>query len=133
MPYYKDANNHLHFLDSEKFEYLLPVGCVQITEAEADAIRHAPLTIEQQAAAYLVAVQNWLDDGAKAKNYDDIVSACSYAGAPNAFQAEGVSFLEWRAAVWSRYYELMAQVQGGTLQPPTLAELLAMLPTRVLP
>ena len=36
---YKDLENNLHFLDSAEFEHLLPVGSVQITDAEADSIR----------------------------------------------------------------------------------------------
>lgn len=39
--FYKDINNQLHWLDSSEFEYLLPEGSVQITDAEADAIREA--------------------------------------------------------------------------------------------
>ncbi len=35
---YKDLENNLHFLDSTEFEHLLPVGCVQITDDEADSI-----------------------------------------------------------------------------------------------
>ena len=39
MPHYKDTNNNLHFLDSAKFEYLLPADCVAITDEEAQAIQ----------------------------------------------------------------------------------------------
>ena len=39
MPHYKDTNNNLHFLDSAEFEYLLPAGCVAITDEEAQAIQ----------------------------------------------------------------------------------------------
>lgn len=38
MPNYKDINNNVHFLESEKFESFLPVECVPITEEEAAAI-----------------------------------------------------------------------------------------------
>ena len=41
MPYYKDTNNQLHFLDDTEFEHLLPEGCVRITDQEAEAIRIA--------------------------------------------------------------------------------------------
>jgi hypothetical protein len=34
MPHYKDLNGNLHFLDSYEFSYLLPVGCVEISEEE---------------------------------------------------------------------------------------------------
>ena len=38
MTYYKDLSNQLHVLDSEEFEYLLPNGCTEITQAEYDAL-----------------------------------------------------------------------------------------------
>ena len=53
---YKDLENNLHFLDSTEFEHLLPVGCVQITDEEADSIRLSkvvpPTYQELRAAAY---------------------------------------------------------------------------------
>lgn len=39
MPNYKDINNKIHFLDSVDHEYLLPAGCVEISEQDAEAIR----------------------------------------------------------------------------------------------
>lgn len=39
MPYYKDTNNTLRFLDSAEFEYLLPSACVAITDEEANEIQ----------------------------------------------------------------------------------------------
>jgi len=41
--HYKDQQNNLHVLDSSEFEYLLPSGCVQITDDEAQAIQSAQL------------------------------------------------------------------------------------------
>jgi hypothetical protein len=35
VPYYKDANNHLHFLESDVYAHLLPVDCVEISDEEA--------------------------------------------------------------------------------------------------
>ncbi len=35
MKKYKDQNNKVHCLESTDFEYLLPEGCVRITEEEA--------------------------------------------------------------------------------------------------
>ena len=53
---YKDTQNNLHFLDSTEFEHLLPVGCVQITDEEAETIRLSkvvpPTYSELRAAAY---------------------------------------------------------------------------------
>lgn len=38
MPHYKDLQNKLHFLDSSEFKQLLPAGCVEISEVEAEEI-----------------------------------------------------------------------------------------------
>ena len=53
---YKDLENNLHFLDSAEFEHLLPAGCVQITDEEAETIRLSkvvpPTYSELRAKAY---------------------------------------------------------------------------------
>lgn len=82
--------------------------------------------------AYTDAVQAHLDAAARAHHYDNIVSACSYAGAPNPFQAEGAAFVTWRGAVWASCYVTMADVQAGTRAAPTIAELIAELPALAL-
>ncbi len=43
MPHYKDAENKLHFIDDGAFAHLLPAGCVQITDEEAEALRPVPV------------------------------------------------------------------------------------------
>jgi hypothetical protein len=78
-------------------------------------------------------VQNILDSKAKEKHYDNIISACSYAGAPNPFQAESQAFLSWRGDVWQKCYELLAAVEQGISTVPTVEQLIAELPTLVLP
>jgi len=77
------------------------------------------------------AVQNHLDEQAQAKGYDSILSACSYAAAPNVFQAEGQSFLNWRAACWSYCYQVQADVVAGLRPMPTESEIIAGLPARI--
>lgn len=44
MPHYKDTQNKLHFIEKE-YSYMLPQGCVEITDSEAASIR-AP-SVEQ--------------------------------------------------------------------------------------
>lgn len=88
-----------------------------------------PLTVSD----YTNAVQRHLDAAAQAKNYDNIVSACSYAAAPNVFQAEGLAFLAWRAAVWAAGYGILGAVEQQLRPAPTIAELIAELPVLVLP
>ena len=53
--HYKDTNNKLHWLDSASDVHLLPAGSVQITDAEAEALRPvppAPTYQELRRAAY---------------------------------------------------------------------------------
>ena len=81
--------------------------------------------VEQTKQMALTAVQNMLDNAAKKKGYDSILSACSYAAYPNPFQAEGQEFVAWRGAVWAKCYEILAEVEAGTRPAPTVPELLA--------
>lgn len=76
-------------------------------------------------------VQKHLDDTAKTKGYDSILSACSYAAYPNTYQAESQKFLSWRAACWDKCYRILAEVKAGTRAVPTGAELIAALPVLV--
>lgn len=85
-------------------------------------------TADEIAAALEAAVQGHLDATARSRRYDDIVSACSYAGAANRFQAESIAFIQWRAAVWDHCYAAFAAVQAGTRAVPTAAALIAELP-----
>lgn len=73
-------------------------------------------------------VQSILDAEAQKHNYDNIVSATSYAGYPNQFQAEGIAFGVWRSAVWVKCYEIMNDVLDGKRQVPTEEQLLSELP-----
>ena len=80
--------------------------------------------IERNKQMLITAVQNMLDNAAKAKGYDSILSACSYAAYPNPFQAEGQEFVAWRGAVWAKCYEILAEVEAGTRPAPAVPELL---------
>jgi hypothetical protein len=127
---YKDINNKVHVID-ENFKHLLPQGCVEITQAEANAILNPPPTFEQSVQLFENAIQQHLDDAARLKGYDNITNACSYAGAPNPFQAEAQSFITWRGNVWAYCYAELAKVQNGTIPLPTIAQIIAELPVRV--
>lgn len=76
---------------------------------------------------YEAAVQEMLDSKAQSRGYDGIISACSYAGAPNQFQAESQAFITWRGDVWATCYALMADVNAGA-PAPSIDELIAALP-----
>lgn len=79
MPYYKAPDNSLHFIDSA-FESMLPVGSVQITEAQAAALRPVvpELTYAQKRAAEYPPMTDYLDgivkgDTAQVNTY---IAAC---------------------------------------------------------
>lgn len=103
-------------------------------DATPDEIAEIEERIAQAArptqAQYVDAVQAMLDAKARERNYDGILSACTYAtdSIPK-FQAEGQACVAWRGAVWDKCYDVLAQVQAGSIAQPSLAELLAMLPT----
>ena len=93
-----------------------------------------PPTPEQIVAQYTGAVQQHLDTFARTRNYDGILSACTYAtGTVPKFKAEGQYAVEARDATWSKSYEIMAEVQSGTRQMPTIEELISELPALAWP
>lgn len=93
-----------------------------------------PTPAEQAIASLTAAVQSHLDAAARARGYDGILSAASYAGdAHPPFNMEGVAFRDWRGAAWATCYTIMADVQGGLRPVPDAATLIAELPALVLP
>lgn len=75
-----------------------------------------PPSLQEQVVA---ATQQRLDDFARTRNYDGILSACTYATstAPK-FAAEGQYAVQARDATWAALYVLLAEVQAGTRPVP---------------
>ena len=90
-------------------------------------------TQEEIKESFISVIQNLLDSKAKERNYDNIVSACSYAGYPNIFRAEGEAYGTWRALCWQTGYQILADVEIGTRAMPTVEEVLVEMPELVLP
>ena len=68
----------------------------------------------------VAATQKRLDDFARTRNYDGILSACTYATSTvQKFQAEGQYCVEARDATWASLYTLMDEVAAGTRPAPT--------------
>ncbi|MFM9926892.1 hypothetical protein VLK31_28170 [Variovorax sp. H27-G14] len=75
------------------------------------------------------AVQERLDEFARTRNYDSILSACTYVtSAVPKFKAEGEAAIQARDAAWHACYGILTEVQGGARPMPTLDEVLAELP-----
>ena len=84
---------------------------------------------EKIIAQYTAAVQKHLDDFARTRGYDGILSACTYATSTNPrFAAEGQYAVEARDATWTKFYEVLAAVEAGSRPMPTMEELIAELP-----
>jgi hypothetical protein len=134
--YYKDLQNKIHFLSDEDIakggEKFLPESCIQITDQEAAAIHQSQNqpTSEQIEAAFTAAIQSRLDDFARTRNYDSILSACTYATSTvPKFQGEGQACVNLRDATWAAAYDILAQVQAAQrAMPISIADIEADLP-----
>ncbi len=108
MKIYKDLNNKVHEIEAG-FENLLPVGSIEITQAEADILLAPPAPTKQEIIKSIAeAFQNVLDTEAQKLGYDNIVTAVSYVGesAVPSFQTDGISFRAWRSNVWEYFNQV---------------------------
>lgn len=118
-----NSSTPLNVLGYDEIDYQVDVGYL----LSGDSGKFEPPPVDQQ-KQYENAVQKHLNQTAQSRGYDDIVSACSYSGAPNPFQTESQAFTEWRGNVWAYCYQLLSEVEAGTRTAPTLEELIAELP-----
>lgn len=82
-------------------------------------------------AEVVTLVQKRLDDWAKTRNYDGILSLCTYATSSiPKFALEGQRGVDLRDQTWAALYALMAGVEAGSVPvPTTYAEVEAVLPS----
>lgn len=84
-----------------------------------------PLTVE----VYRAAIQTYVDDVARARQYDNGISCASYKDSTNAtWAAESAAFIAWRDAVWLYAFGELDKVQNGQRPQPTVQDFLAELP-----
>jgi hypothetical protein len=98
-----------------------PVEMVPEEEAEFLAARvPAPKTPEQIQAEIVDATQKRLDDFARTRHYDNILSACTYATSTiPQFAQEGQYCVQARDMTWAVLYQIMGSVQAGLRAMPT--------------
>jgi len=94
------------------------------------AVDPPPPTDAEIQAGLVSAVQQHLDDVARTRNYDGILSLCTYAtSSVEQFAAEGQAGIAWRDAVWEYCYQVLDDVQAGHRNIPTSQNLILELPT----
>lgn len=78
---------------------------------------------------FTVAVQIHMDAEAKTRNYDSILSLCTYATSKSErFSKEGQAGVDFRDACWTYGYAELEKVAKGTRPQPTIEQFIAELP-----
>ncbi len=117
-----EPNGCAYNADKQRWETAWTVRAKTAEELQADALKLKQEIVE--------ATQQRLDDFAKTRSYDGILSACTYAAsAVQKFAVEGQYCVGARDAVWARLYEILAEVEAGTRpMPATADDVIALLP-----
>lgn len=101
----------------------------EIAEIDARKAAAAASAAAETEARYSAAVQDRLDAFARARGYDSILSACTYATSTvPRFAADAARAVSLRDETWDSCYSILADVEAGQRAVPTLDELIAELP-----
>lgn len=100
------------------------------TDESAAIAADAAQKQQQIQDSIVAATQQRLDDFAKTRNYDSILSAATYATSPTTkFYTEGQYAVNCRDATWATLYSILAEVKAGTrAMPSSYADIEAELP-----
>ena len=75
--------------------------------------------MEAKQAEFTAAIQKRLDDFARTRNYDNALSAATYATSTNPkFATEGQYIVEVRDATWAAGYDILEDVLAGNRAVP---------------
>lgn len=112
------ATEHLEtvepYLDGE-FVFTVDV----VTKTSEQLAKEQADKIEALMKDVISGTQARLDAFAATKNYDGILSACTYASDPSlAFAADGQRAVTLRSLTWAKLYEIMAAVQSNQRAVP---------------
>lgn len=107
-----------------------------LSAAENTAVdtEYQGLVFEETKTTYEKALEEHLDKKANERGYTTIHTASLRAALVNSpYHAEGVAYGAWMDACNAKGYEILAQVQAGTIALPTVDDFILMLPVLVLP
>lgn len=86
-------------------------------------------TQEEIKKMFTDAIQNYLDEVAQTRRYDNIFTAISYVNSTDEiFAREAQACLVWRDKVWRACYNILDEVESGLRPIPTIEELIKELP-----
>ncbi|MGX1786137.1 hypothetical protein ACWIGM_05330 [Bosea sp. NPDC055332] len=90
----------------------------------------APVTLDD----YRRAIQAHVDASANERGYDSGSSCASYFRSTNSrWAGEATAFIAWRDAVWAFAYTELVKVEDGQRERPSVAGILAELPSLAWP
>lgn len=94
----------------------------------------APVIPAPSVDEIVAAMESLFDTTAQSHRYDNRITCALRAGYSGPFQAEGLAFATWMDSCNATAYQMLAQVQTGTMSmPATLADALTLLPEMVWP
>lgn len=109
------------------------VGQGEIVEANT-VTWPAPPIIPPTVDEIVTAMEALFDTTAQSRRYDNRITCALRAGYAGPFQSEGLAFATWMDTCNATAYQMLAEVQAGTMQmPATTTEALALLPEMVWP
>ena len=124
MNFKKNGKNYIN-VSKEDLDSFVKNGA--ITDDEALSIVKSD-ELKQAQKAFNNAIQTHLDNKAKEFRYDNMMSARSYAGYENPFQAEAQNLAVWASNCWVKAGDIEDDVQLGNRDMPTVDEVLNELP-----
>jgi hypothetical protein len=148
MPHYKDTHNNLHFIDNITYSNILPTGCIQISDDEANDIQSNQInnnTPEKIKQSIVESVQTRLDNFGKTREYDGTISIGKYVNIPDSeidnlpepekslvkkFKMECQYYSLVTATTWATCYKILNEVSAGNrIQPSGYQDIEDELPT----
>ena len=100
---------------------------------ERDYVEPTPPTEAEIQKCLTDGVQNWMDSKVHERNYDNVHTCVgTYLYSPiEKFRLEAEAVRDWVSYVWAKCYEILAQVEAGERDIPTLEEVISELPVLV--
>lgn len=129
MPFFKDLENKVHFLESVEFIGLLPSGSVEITNEEAEELTALPpASTDNLIEEVRQALQEAIDIKAKSLGFSGGNALILYAGFENHYQSISQVFATWEASVWVEADAYKAEVLAGNKPMLTGAQAVELMP-----